>query len=255
VPLPHSFWNVDASNFELRIGPNYNKSKQKQPSTAALYDLYSVDIVRADTTLGEVEDGFQIPDIPGLTDIDTGHAYVPPMLVLNCNLPSEEPDMLRASADGPTYIVVIYLVISPATLEELMDLKTASPAVQLFANWCEKSEADADFRSRFKAMCVLDEIEKLGLPGFIAGFNGKPTLINKSGAFTRHPSYIEMSINVHMFNFLAKKGLYSLHKKFPTFVLNVGFTIEGRDDSELPEVLLGGCCINNLDLSNVISAS
>mmetsp|Transcript_16437 Transcript_16437/g.20529 ORF Transcript_16437/g.20529 Transcript_16437/m.20529 type:complete len:329 (+) Transcript_16437:135-1121(+) len=256
IPLPHSFWNADASNFELRVGPNYNKKKRKEPSGPALYDLYGMEIVKSEEgILNEVRDGFEIPDVPGLTDIDTGHPYVPPMIVLNCNLPCEEPDMLKTSSDGPTYIAVIYLVISPSTLEELMDLETASPAVKLFAEWCEKSETDADFRGRFKAMCVLDDVDKLGLPSFITGYNGKPTLITKSGNFTRYPNYIEMSINVHMFAYLAKKGLYTLHKKFPTFVLNVGFTIEARDDSQMPEVLLGGCRVLNLDLAKVQVAS
>jgi hypothetical protein len=34
--------------------------------------------------------------------------------------------------------------------------------------------------------------------------------------------------------FPAKKGLHTLAPKFPDFVVNVGFTIEGRSDEELP---------------------
>ena len=46
-----------------------------------------------------------------------------------------------------------------------------------------------------------------------------------------------------------------LFPKFVTMVLNVGFTIEGRDDEELPEVLLGGAKVFNLDPDSVPAAS
>eukprot|EP00592_Proboscia_alata_P023134 CAMPEP_0194410084 /NCGR_PEP_ID=MMETSP0176-20130528/8084_1 /TAXON_ID=216777 /ORGANISM="Proboscia alata, Strain PI-D3" /LENGTH=60 /DNA_ID=CAMNT_0039211159 /DNA_START=58 /DNA_END=240 /DNA_ORIENTATION=- len=48
---------------------------------------------------------------------------------------------------------------------------------------------------------------------------------------------------------MPKKGLFSLQPKFPSLAFNVGFTIEGREDDELPEVLLGGVRINKIDLN------
>ena len=90
------------------------------------------------------------------------------------------------------------------------------------------------------------------LPSFITSYNGKPVLINKSGKLKRHEKYIETSINVFLFNYIAKKSLHSLKPKFPTFALNIGFTIEGRCDEELPEVLLGGCKLLRLNLSNLM---
>jgi len=46
------------------------------------------------------------------------------------------------------------------------------------------------------------------------------------------------SVNLR-FAFLARKMLYTIQPKFPTMCLNVGFVIEGRDDDELPETMLG----------------
>lgn len=51
------------------------------------------------------------------------------------------------------------------------------------------------------------------------------------------------------FSFPAKKGLYYLQEKFRDITFEVGFTIEGRDDSELPEVMLGVCQFNKIDTS------
>ena len=119
----------------------------------------------------------------------------------------------------------------------------------------------------------------ISVPKFIQGYNGKPALVTKSGTFKRHENYIEFTINVNMWAFLAKKGLYTLTPTFPDFITNIGFTIEARCDEEMPgkykiglvfvgnllwlnfsakyqtfcvhnilaEVLLGGCRMLNLD--------
>lgn len=44
-----------------------------------------------------------------------------------------------------------------------------------------------------------------------------------------------VSCKIHRFP--ARKGLHALAPRFPDFVLNIGFTIEGRSDDELPGVL------------------
>jgi hypothetical protein len=103
------------------------------------------------------------------------------------------------------------------------------------------------------------------VPKFIQGYNGKPALVTKSGTFSRRDNYIEFTINVNMWAFLAKKGkyytlyeynfvviekltiqrffiftgLFALIPTFPDFVFNVGFTIEARNDEEMPGESLG----------------
>ena len=89
------------------------------------------------------------------------------------------------------------------------------------------------------------------LPSIVSNANGKPVLINKSRCFTRHSNHIEMSINVLNFSHIAKKCLHMLFPKFVSMVLNVGFTIEGRDDHELPELLLGGAKVFNMDPDSI----
>jgi len=112
-----------------------------------------------------------------------------------------------------------------------------------------------------KAICVIDAIEKLGLPSFINKFNGKPVLINKSGSVTRYGKdgvvmaatdsgecdVLIMNIQVGVFAFVARKGLYSLLDKFVEMVMNVAFTIQGNEDGELPEVVLGCVRLEEMD--------
>ena len=221
---PFSYWNVDASIFNLRIGPNYKREKKKAPSGPALFDLYAMDAVQDDCVLKRTEEGFEIPNIPGVTDIDTGCPDVPPMLIVTVNVPTEEPAMFGGEADGPSCIITMYFTIAKHTLEELKNLDTASQGTKLFVEYCRKAGSDEKFRGRFKALAVVEDMETLGFPSFITSYNGKPALVTKSGKFTRHENYAEMTVNVHQWAYLAKKGLFMLRDEFPRFNVNIGFT-------------------------------
>ena len=221
---PFSYWNVDASIFNLRIGPNYKREKKKAPSGPALFDLYAMDAVQDDCILKRTEEGFEIPNIPGVTDIDTGCPDVPPMLIVTVNIPTEEPAMFGGEADGPSCIIIMYFTIAKHTLEELKNLDTASQGTKLFVEYCRKAGSDEKFRGRFKALAVVEDMETLGFPSFITSYNGKPALVTKSGKFTRHENYAEMTVNVHQWAYLAKKGLFMLRDEFPRFNVNIGFT-------------------------------
>eukprot|EP00956_Cyclotella_meneghiniana_P034103 scaffold101568_cov36-Cyclotella_meneghiniana.AAC.2 len=244
---PHSYGPTDSTIFNLRIGPNYKKNKQKAPSGPALYELHSMDFLYGDGPLKNTSDKFVIPTIPGVTDISTGHLHIPPMIIINTWLPGEEPSLFAKNTDGETYSIPMVFVITKDTLEQLKDLSSAGPAVRLWSEWCKKAESDADFRGRFKCMGMIEDIDSTGVPKFIQGYNGKPALVTKSGGFKRNANYIEFTIDVGMWAFPARKGLHALAPRFPDFVLNIGFTIEGRSDDELPEALLAGCRILNLD--------
>ena len=238
--LKHSYRPGDATIFKVRCGPNYKRTGKKEPSDKSLFELYTVDLVRTPERLRESTMVFKPPSIPGVTDVTTGSAYIPPMIIVSCGIPSEEPSMFNSEPDGASFMAIFYFVISEETLAALKGgIDTAPPAVRLLEEWCRRSETEPAFRGRFKAMCILDDIEKQGLPMPIPGYNGKPVLINKSGEFFRRENHIEMTVNVHLFAYIARKMLYTIQPKFPTMCLNVGFVIEGRDDDELPEVMLG----------------
>jgi len=257
--IHHSYWNAVPSGFQLRVGPNYKKAKRKEPSGPALYDLIAMDFVKSDGgAIKNASDGFVLPKISGVTDADTGNSHVPSLFVINAWLPAEEPSMFANPAgvtgDAPTYTIVLYFAATPSTLAQLRDIRGASPAVRLLAEWCRRSEAGDDaFRSRFKAIGFVEDIEQTGLPSFIAGYNGKPALVTKSGTYNRRSlQCVEMTANIHMWGYLARKGLHAIKDKFSKFVVNVGFTIEGRADEELPEILLGGARIMHLDPAKAV---
>ena len=158
----HSYWNVESSRFHLRVGPNYKKNKTKKPSAKALYDLYALELVNSQSNLTSVEKGFKIPHIPGVTDVPTGHPYVPPMITLLINMPSGETSMFQNPISGPSYVAVLFLVITQETRKALQNLENASPAVKLLAEWCEHAETNETCKGRFKFMAMVDNIESVG---------------------------------------------------------------------------------------------
>jgi hypothetical protein len=104
--------------------------------------------------------------------------------VIQIQIPSEPPaSFFSSSEDGPGWAVVMFFKITEVCCQclvdfiglqfnyvffvrllsfllkdacrQLKDLSTASPAVKLFANWCEKAETDALWRGRFKVRVVF----------------------------------------------------------------------------------------------------
>ena len=121
-----------------------------------------MDFLYADSPLKNTADKFRIPSIPGITDVSTGHAHIPPMLIINTWLPGEEPSMFQKSTDGETYSIPMVFVLSQETLRQLKDIDTASPGVKLWSEWCRRAENEPDFRGRFKCMGMIENIESTG---------------------------------------------------------------------------------------------
>jgi hypothetical protein len=269
---------VDASLFNLRIGPNYSRTGAKAPSGPSIYKLAGVDLVRATGTVVDPAAYYdlQVPTTAAVSDLG-----VPMCFVVNCNLPTEAPSMFGGdTGDKPVINIVFHFVLSDSAVEAFKEaFKEASkngppvaeplvaePHLRLLKQWCSVAPNDRQFMGRFKAMCVVDEIEKLGLPSFINKFNGKPVLINKSGSIVRYDAkmapiqpndkttpcaVLVQNVNVGVFSFVARKGLFSLMDSFNTMILNVAFTIQGNSDDELPEVVLGCARLDCMDSSKV----
>jgi len=133
---------------QVRIGPNYDRFKKKAPSAAPLFDIIGVDCFCTKNRLDHATQRFQLPDT---SDIDTHHPHVPPIFVVQIQIPAEPPPSLFSNVeDGPGWSILMYYRISPDTCRQLKNVATASPAVQLFAQWCEKAPHDAAWRGRFK---------------------------------------------------------------------------------------------------------
>lgn len=237
--------------FKLRVGPDYRWNKKKSQSSEGLFELVTVDFVRSDSLIGDIENLVDLEsiDIVGSTVTSS----VPLGFVISVGLPQSQPKLFKSPTDGPSWNLIFYFKLKNYVQEELKNLPNARPCVKLLEAWCSNAPNDADFRGRLKTMCVVDNIESLGLPSVITAYNGKPVLINKSGTLSSpRDGLMQLNINVWMFAYVARKALCGMHEKLKKMSLNVGFTIEGRSDDELPECLLGSCSLNGIDVERVI---
>jgi hypothetical protein len=120
----------------------------------------------------------------------------------------------------------------------LKDFQNASPAVKLFAEYCEKCDTDPAWRARFKVICNCPNLDEIGLP-FVNPWNAKPILIRRTGSIFKGKGYIEKNVHIHKFATMAKQSIHTLLSRFGMMYMQIGFVVEGREDSELPEVLFG----------------
>lgn len=79
---------------------------------------------------------------------------------------------------------------------------------------------------------------------YLTKYNKKPVLIKRNqvtGFFTDFPSLnvMEFDISFHPFPYLFKQAMSYFKDYFDETAATFGFVIEGRDDDELPEVVIG----------------
>ena len=192
----------DGTGFELRIGPEYKRHGKKAPSLSHVYAPITIDVfkrkkvafhVASKLTLPPPPDGSSTPNTTGL----------PRRIVVNAIIPAEAPPML-GSTDGSCYQIVVVFGASAASLAQWQ--ASATPAAKLFARFVANapegvtpSSGDVDIKERLKLLPRLDNMSSLGLPSWIAGYNGKPALITKSGALYRGDDYLEIGMNTFRF--------------------------------------------------------
>lgn len=180
---------------------------------------------------------------------------MPRRIVANVIVPADAPPLLGGGGtDGACYQVIVVFGASAAALAQWQ--AEGSPAAKLFENFHSNApegllptSGDLDIKERLKLLPQLDNIDDLGLPGWITGYNGKPALIQKSGVINRGDDYLEIGINLFRFGFLTKKGMHFLLPRFSEFDFHAALTLEGREDSELPERTLLAGRVRGLDIA------
>ena len=255
---------ANAATFLLRTGPNYKKNKKKAASGPALYDLVGCDVLNAPSKLGDIAERVDLAAMrpshyPAAADAAAGGAGcpVPPLLLVNAQVP------YTTKGGGAGCSVAFYFALSAAAASDVLGKDPAhwSAGLRLWRAYVERcgggGGGDAKFQGRLKAMGIVENIEALGFGSMVNGYNGKPTLITKSGQLApgSRPNGAgamwcwEMAVDVSQFNWVARKSLCGpIMSKISAAAINVGFTVEGRDDGELPEQILGCAVLSKVDL-------
>ena len=86
IDMSHSWINIDASEFNLRVGPNYKRTGTKAPSGTSLYELVGLDIIQSPKRIDDIASKVILPN--DWTTIESNHPNIPPVFVVNAQLPS-----------------------------------------------------------------------------------------------------------------------------------------------------------------------
>jgi len=74
--------------------------------------------------------------------------------------------------------------------------------------------------------------------------NGKPFMVNRTSSYVERSGALEVNVDAHNFSNVALNGLRTVHSSLGKLILDVGATVQGENESELPERLLFSCRVN-----------
>lgn len=235
----HNFLDVETV-FNVRQ-KGYAKEKRKAPTHTPLFVPFASDLLHFEKKRDHIATSISLPELP--EDMRSPINGVPPYLIVNVMLPRYDPPNPvwgHSKVDGPNWNYVFYLVMTKETQAALMDLSHASPAVQLLHDFMH--DDSQQMRDRFKMMVYVANLSEVDVGSvvrkLVVDYNMKPLLTRPQHSFhTDGKTYFEVDIDVNLFGYMARKGFSSLREKMHQIILDIGFTIEGRDEAELPECL------------------
>lgn len=256
-----------ASSFNLR-GPKYLQDRCKRPSDPALYDPVAVHVFRSTGS----------PDVAALLETmvsrEDANGPFPTFLAFNVAVPTEAPSMRGWWPGNPCWAVVIIFKLSQRTLGDAARPVEQWPAtLRLLKSWLEAANEDPSLNSRLKGIFTCRAAAAAGnddraestseappVPRILQKWNGKPVLMAENPVgFSRHrkgisklsagPGYVEIAINVgESFSYMGRAAVYLMIGKLAGLDCDVGFTLEGRADDELPETVVGAITFSRLRL-------
>lgn len=239
---------------------NYKQDRLKIPSPGELYKCVHVDIFESKSRYPDMASRVQLPPV-NFADEGPKTWNCPDVFVVSIAIPTDPPKLYSNTENGGGYTVTVYFVMHQETRDILKRVtadgyhpksekgddmnKSKVNAVRLLDEWCRRAPTDDAFCARFKVLPNAQNLKEIGLPSWIAKYNGKPFLIKRpgqTGFLYRHPdkSCVEFDISLHPFPYLAKQGIcFMKDTYFKKVLVTFGFLIEGRAEDELPECLIG----------------
>ena len=260
--------NPTGRGFNLR-GKHYRKDRKKYPSAPPLFEVVEVLALRSDRRTLDIGDVVYGDERVG----ECVHGC-PTVYIANLMLPDYAPPNpvwgaydRAAGPDGPGQHVIVIARMTRETRDELErcggDAAKMRPDVGLMARHFRgegiggvrptdlrglEEETDApphlaETRRCTKMVCMVaagsEELPWAARVAIGQG-NGKPFMVNRTGFFVKkeNKGTFEIGVNAHNFGPVATNGLRNCHTFFKKLTLDIGVTLQGADESELPERLL-----------------
>ncbi|KAJ7542970.1 hypothetical protein O6H91_09G020200 [Diphasiastrum complanatum] len=242
------------SSFKLRA-PNYLKDRRKQPAPPnAMYEAIGVDVFLSERKINHIARFVELPfqHLPG----DVGE--IPNVFIFNIQVPLYPAPIFMGDNDGKGLSLVFYFKLSESFKKEVPDYVNEM-FKKLINNDMEKvkglvGDVLTPFRERLKIVSRVCNPEEIHLSAaerkLMLTYNEKPVLSRPQHLFYKGNNYFEVDLDVHRFNFIARKAVEAFRERLKLCILDIGLTIQGNQPEELPEHML--CCVrlNKLDLAN-----
>jgi len=253
----------------VRLGPDHRTLKNKGTSRGNLYECISVDIIKGDNRIDSVMG--RIMQVPPHRQCGNGvfswtsSCPLPRIICLNVQLPYR--GMNPWGTHDPGCSIVALFHIKGETLDQL-EHNSGSPSLELFKRFCQGPCGNLENRMTrdspsttagiLKATSFCTNLEECanGMPSHVynqcSTFNGQPFLITKSGNMERAPDgeWMEISMDVRLFATAARVVMAQCRDRMAKASVHVGFLIQGIEDDELPEGLIGDCVIHNVHIED-----
>jgi len=178
---------------------------------------------------------------------------VPPLFIVNFQIPANKPDLWGYQKADEGYSIVMFYTMTENTKRILLEnSKDAPPCFDLLKRFMDAARKGEPLKGRLKAIPKAVNPSEVDLGTFLgsmlARYNAKPFLTGpKCHTFYPGQNYIECDVDIHRYQFMARKVVGEFMPVLKKCIFDLGIVIEGVGDDEQPEQMLGCCRFIKID--------